>query len=155
FAKLGYWQWNASSDSLILSERAAKIFGIEVNQRVTWSTVRDLLADPRSEALKIVQHATTDLSHYEVEFQIRRPVDGELVWVSARGHAPGAHDKTACMIGIVEDITARKNREHANDDERRSLEILNRTGAFIGAELDLEKLVQAVTDAAVELTHAK
>jgi PAS domain S-box-containing protein len=59
------------------------------------------------------------------------------------------------MIGTVEDISSRKKRERAHEEERRSLGILNRTGALIGAELNLEKLVQAVTDAAVELTHAK
>lgn len=39
--------------------------------------------------------------------------------------------------------------------ERRRLEILNNTGAFIAAELDLDRIVQSVTDAGVELTGAQ
>ena len=39
--------------------------------------------------------------------------------------------------------------------EARRLEVLNRTGIAIAAELDLDRLVQTVTDAAVELTGAK
>jgi signal transduction histidine kinase/DNA-binding response OmpR family regulator len=52
---------------------------------------------------------------------------------------------------------ARIRREAADQirEEARRLELLNRTGAAIAAELDLERLVQAVTDAAVELTGAQ
>ena len=39
--------------------------------------------------------------------------------------------------------------------EAHRLEVLNRTGMAIAAELELEQLVQTVTDAAVELTGAK
>jgi signal transduction histidine kinase/DNA-binding response OmpR family regulator len=52
---------------------------------------------------------------------------------------------------------ARIRREAAEQirDEARRLELLNRTGNAIAAELDLERLVQAVTDAAVDLTGAE
>ena len=40
-------------------------------------------------------------------------------------------------------------------EEARRLELLNRTGNMIAAQLDLEPLVQAVTDAAVDLTRAE
>jgi signal transduction histidine kinase/DNA-binding response OmpR family regulator len=40
-------------------------------------------------------------------------------------------------------------------EEARRLELLNRTGSAIAAELDLERLLQLVTDAAVELTNAE
>ena len=39
-------------------------------------------------------------------------------------------------------------------EEARSLETLNRVGSVIAAELDLDQAVQAVTDAATELTGA-
>ena len=39
-------------------------------------------------------------------------------------------------------------------EEARTLEVLNRTGIVVAAEHDLEKLVQTVTDAGVELSHA-
>ncbi len=52
---------------------------------------------------------------------------------------------------------ARNRREAAEQirDEARRLELLNRTGTAIAAQLDLERLVQTVTDAAVELTGAQ
>jgi len=45
--------------------------------------------------------------------------------------------------------------EPSGVDEGRILETLNRTGAALSAELDLERLVQMVTDAGVEITGAQ
>ncbi|MDQ2894006.1 MAG: PAS domain S-box protein, partial [Pseudomonadota bacterium] len=53
------------------------------------------------------------------------------------------------------DITERKAAERALAEQARSLETLNRTGAALAGELDLERLVQRVTDAGVELTGAQ
>jgi len=44
--------------------------------------------------------------------------------------------------------------EAALREEKRLLELLNRTGAALAAELDLDKLVQIVTDAGVQLVGA-
>jgi signal transduction histidine kinase/CheY-like chemotaxis protein len=41
------------------------------------------------------------------------------------------------------------------DEQRRDLELLNRTGALLGGNLDLESLLQAVTDAGTEITGAE
>ena len=40
-------------------------------------------------------------------------------------------------------------------DEARALEVLNQAGTAVAAEHDLERLVQMVTDAGVELSHAE
>jgi len=118
--------------------------------------MRNLLPEPdREQARKAVEESIAASSDYDIEYRVHRPVDATVVWVGARGRALYRDGQVTGMIGTVEDITARKKRERAHEEERRSLGILNRTGALIGAELDLEKLVQAVTDAAVELTHAK
>jgi signal transduction histidine kinase/CheY-like chemotaxis protein len=41
------------------------------------------------------------------------------------------------------------------EEQSRDLELLNRTGALLGANLDLESLVQAVTDAGTQLSGAE
>jgi signal transduction histidine kinase/ActR/RegA family two-component response regulator len=53
------------------------------------------------------------------------------------------------------DITANRRSEEALRDETRVLELLNRTGTTLSSKLDLQALVQAVTDAATELSGAK
>ncbi|WP_437755976.1 ATP-binding protein [Sorangium sp. So ce1389] len=56
---------------------------------------------------------------------------------------------------VVLDITERKQAENRLQEEGETLELLNKAGKLLAAELDLEKLVQAVTDAATRLSGAQ
>jgi PAS domain S-box-containing protein len=53
------------------------------------------------------------------------------------------------------DVTEQKQAENALRRETRILGVLNRLGADLAAELDLEKVVQMITDAGVEMTGAE
>ncbi|WP_265529624.1 GAF domain-containing protein [Sphingomicrobium marinum] len=52
-------------------------------------------------------------------------------------------------------IIERKQAETALEEERQTLEKLNQTGEVIAGELDLDQVVQEVTDAGVKLTGAE
>jgi PAS domain S-box-containing protein len=58
-------------------------------------------------------------------------------------------------FGTNTDISEQQATAEALAEEKRRLETLNRTAALVAAELQLEKLVQRVTDAGVELTGAQ
>src|SRR5690606_13666235 len=49
----------------------------------------------------------------------------------------------------------RKRAEEALRDETRVLELLNQTGMLIASQLDLQTLVQSVTDAATQISGAQ
>ncbi|WP_437335150.1 sensor histidine kinase [Sorangium sp. So ce394] len=67
-----------------------------------------------------------------------------------------AKDEGVIGVGVVVlDITERKRTEDRLQEEGETLEVLNLTGKQLAAELDLEKLVQAVTDAATRLSGAQ
>ncbi len=53
------------------------------------------------------------------------------------------------------DITARKLAEEALLDETRILDLLNRTGAAVAATLEIEAILQTVTDTATQLSGAR
>ena len=53
------------------------------------------------------------------------------------------------------DVTEQKRIETAIRKETRKLEVLNRTGAAVAAELDVDKVIQRVTDACTELVGAE
>jgi PAS domain S-box-containing protein len=74
---------------------------------------------------------------------------GELIWVRSNIAKVSGSGDSARFLKIVEDITAAKQAEEALREESHNLETLNRTGAAVAAELDLERVVQLVTDAAV------
>jgi signal transduction histidine kinase/CheY-like chemotaxis protein len=61
----------------------------------------------------------------------------------------------AGVMATVIDVTGAVAMERRLIAETRTLETLNQTGAALAAELDLEPLVQMVTDAGVKLTGAQ
>ena len=65
-----------------------------------------------------------------------------------------ARELLARVKATLKIAEVRRAAEAALRDEARTLETLNRTGAALASELDLERLVQMVTDAGVELTGA-
>jgi PAS domain S-box-containing protein len=66
----------------------------------------------------------------------------------------GPDGAVAEWVGVHTDVTEQRAAEEALREETRALETLNRAGASLAAELDLERIVQTVTDAGVELTGA-
>jgi PAS domain S-box-containing protein len=58
-------------------------------------------------------------------------------------------------VWSLRDITTRRRTEEALREETRILEILNQTGAALASELDLQALLQIVTDAATQLSGAQ
>lgn len=116
-----------------------------------------------------------DLTHPEdwpqEQEQIRRLLDGEaasidrekryvrgdggIAWVRvATVLLKDGEARPARLVAVIEDITRQKTATLTLAEETRRLDILNRTGAMLASELDLERLVQVVTDAGVALTGA-
>jgi len=74
---------------------------------------------------------------------------GELTPIRTDGGA------IAGFIKILRDRTAQRQAEEEIRQDRRALEVLNRTGSALARETDRHRLVQTVTDAGVELTGAE
>ncbi|XXT15631.1 ATP-binding protein [Sorangium sp. So ce429] len=58
-------------------------------------------------------------------------------------------------VWILRDITERRRAEEALKDETRILELLNRTGDAIASTLDVQALLQSITDATTQLSGAE
>ena len=67
----------------------------------------------------------------------------------------GARELLARVRANLELARIRRQAAEQLREEARRLEVLHRTGNLIAAELELERLVQTVTDATVELTGAR
>ena len=119
-----------------------------------------------------IRHAidrARETGSFYVEFRVKTSA-GPLYWLAGKGQvADGGEPGARRLRGIFYDIHERKQLEArllaVNEtletrlaelrEEARALEVPNRTGVAIGAELDLERLVQTVTDAGVELSGAQ
>lgn len=168
-AQLGDWSWDAQSDMVTFSERAADLFGIPPGPHMTWTRMRGLLHPEDRERVRLeVLRVIAEHSDYDVEYRVVRS-DGTLRWVSVRGRAlyePTGSAVTGTtatipspqllgMIGVVQDITRRKRAEERVQEEVQTIEILNRVGSLLSAELDTQRLVQILTDEATTLSGAE
>ena len=156
----GRWEW---------SPEVAALFGFEARSAPAdfqeWQ--RNVFVDDAPK-IRAALDAARESGTFYVEFRVVNP-EGPFRWLAGKGHvvrdpASGAHR----LRGTYSDINERKQLEarllSVNETlearvgelraETRALEVLNRTGTAIGAEHDLERLVQIVTDAGVELSGA-
>ena len=154
-ARLGDWSWDAATDVVTLSPRAADVFGIPPGPVMTWTAMRGILhPDDRERARVAVETALANQSDYDIEYRIR--TDAGEKWVAARGHGTYAEDGAVVgMLGIVQDISAQVSTKEQLRSQAEALQIINQLGRVLSAELDLKKLVQALTDAATSLVRAQ
>ncbi|MFC4314169.1 ATP-binding protein [Steroidobacter flavus] len=89
----------------------------------------------------------------EESWRVRK--DGSQFW--AAGELRPIREQSAIVgfVKILRDRTRQRAAEEQVREDRRALEILNRVGVSLGRETDLQRLVQMVTDAGVELTGAQ
>jgi len=81
--------------------------------------------------------------------------DGSRFWAMGELAPIRDGDTVVGFVKILRDRTLQRHAEEEIREERRALEILNKAGSALAAENDLQKLVQIVTDAGVELSGAE
>jgi PAS domain S-box-containing protein len=131
-AKLGDWSWDAATDVVTFSERAAQIFEIPPGPHMTWTAMRGLLhPDDAERARAAVEHAIRTRTDYDIEYRLINGT-GER-WVSARGRGAYNSDGTVSgMLGVVQDITGQvRTREALRAQAEAIRESEERYRAFI------------------------
>lgn len=154
-----------SSDDAIVSKNlqgivtswnrgAERLFGFTAEEMLGESITRIIPPERLEEEPKILEmlQRGEHVNHFDTE-RVRK--DGRRLQVSlsispmrnAEGEIVGASK-------IARDITARKQWEKSLLEHKVRLEVLNRIGTAITAERDMERLVQAITDAGREMSGA-
>lgn len=154
-----------SSDDAIVSKNlqgivtswnrgAERLFGYTAEEMVGQSIMRLFPPDRQDEEPQILTRLQRGerMDHFDTQ---RVTKDGRLIEVSLT--ISPVRNAEGVIVGaskIARDITARKQWEESLVSSRHKLEVLNSTGTAITAEHDMEKLVQAVTDAGREISGA-
>jgi PAS domain S-box-containing protein len=153
---LGDWSWDAETDLVSLSETTARILSLPAGQQFTRKEMSKLIwTDDRDGTIAAVENAMASHTDYEIEYRIKRG-DNSEAWILSRGRGIYAADgRILGMLGFVQDISQSKATEETLREQADALRTLHEVGQLISAELDLHKTVQAVTDAATEITGAR
>lgn len=138
--------WNAG---------AQRIFGWSADEMVGRSIRRLIPPERQDEEDRILAalRAGQRIDHYET---VRVTKDGRTIDVSLS--VSPLHDAAGRIVGaskIARDITARKRVEAELRRREEELRALHETGRAIAADLDLQTLMQTVTDVATRLTGAR
>jgi PAS domain S-box-containing protein len=120
---LGDWSWDADTDMVSLSDQAGRLFGIPPGPVMTWKNLQKLIVpEDAAAAAAAVTAAVRERSDHAVEYRLIRP-EGGLVWIAAVGrpiyHGDG---RPKGMIGVVQDVSARKAAEAELRELNQSLE---------------------------------
>ncbi|WP_245409190.1 GAF domain-containing protein [Shinella sp. WSJ-2] len=151
-ASIGIWDYDVASNRLTWDARCKALFGLPADADISYedSFLAGLHPEDRERANEAVRKAISGTASqpFNIEYRTVGLRDHIERWVAASGDMVAAKNGRLRFVGTVRDITTQKKTE-------RHLKIVNATGAAIAAELDLEKIVQTVTDAGVELSGAE
>ncbi len=167
---IGAFELDLTSNSWVTTPQVAVLFGFEPAMQTVefanWEAA--IFVDDRVK-LRAAMQASMATGICNIEVRVRHP-DGQVHWLAIRGEIVRDSDghshrlRGTCtdvsdrktlevrLLALTETLEARVRELH---DEARTLEILNRTGIALAAELDLERVVQTVTDAGVAIAEAQ
>jgi PAS domain S-box-containing protein len=122
-AKLGDWNWDPVTDHLTLSPRTREIFGVPDSIEFTRTQMRRLLfEEDQIRVQDAMLQALEARSDYNIEYRVKGP-DETLRWIAARGRPIyNKHGEVQAMVGVVQDITERKQQAEQLEELAQKIE---------------------------------
>jgi PAS domain S-box-containing protein len=125
-AEQGTWELALDTRRVHISERAAEIFGLETPAQLThqkdWRNV--VFREDQASIKQAIEKGLQADGRYRFEYRIIRAKDGVLRWILTEGQVLSDGNASLRLIGIVRDITERKQAEQALQKNKERLELL-------------------------------
>ncbi|MDH5359825.1 MAG: response regulator [Gammaproteobacteria bacterium] len=127
-ARIGNWDWDIISGELFWSELIGPLFGYNEVVETTYDNfINAIHPDDRELVTSSVTACIEEGAIYDIEHRIIRQ-DGDIRWLSEKGDVIRGEDGTTLhMIGVVQDITDRKNIETDLLAAKNSAEMASRS----------------------------
>ncbi|MFN7994558.1 MAG: PAS domain S-box protein [Bryobacteraceae bacterium] len=139
-ANAGTWEWDVTTNQNFWSEHVWRLYGIEPNtQAESYETWRQVIyEEDRARAEQVAAEAARTVTELNVEFRVLGP-NGVRRWLLSRAQ-PLRDPKTGRVrfIGIVVDITQRKQAEEALRERAQTLQRFAETAPVAIAMFDCE-----------------
>ena len=124
---VGTWEWNITSGSVFWSEEVLAVWGLEPKGfRGTYDEVSERVHPEDIERWREnVRACVEDGQEHNIEFRVVWP-DGTVHWIAAIGNAErNRHGEAIRMVGVIMDITDRKQAEMERETLIAKLESQN------------------------------
>ncbi len=147
-ANLGIWNWNIVTGELIWSNQCKALFGIPLDETMSYQRFSDALhPDDRERTDMAVKDTLDNHKDYDIEYRSLWP-DGSIHWLAAKGR--GFYDATGKAVrleGIVLDTTERRRVELALQESEQKYRLLvdNASEAIIVIQEGMLKFVNRIT----------
>jgi len=155
--RVAVFEWAVGADRLTIQGSLVEAYGVPETRAQEGLPLEVFVAgihpDDRPRVMGAIERSVATGEPYQETYRLT--AGGEDRCVVARGRMEAGPSGGQRMTGVVIDVTEETRRESALSEQTRALEILNRAAAAISGDLDLERLVQSITDAAVEVTGAE
>jgi signal transduction histidine kinase/DNA-binding response OmpR family regulator len=155
--RVAIYDWNVMEDKLSVLGKMTEAFGVSVESGALGLPIATFFAgihpDDRERVAALVKNTVEQGEPFETEYRLLGL--GQMRTVLSRGQIETVPNGERRFSGILIDLTQEKAAERRLREQTRALEILNRTATIIAGETRTDHVVQAITDAGVELAGAQ
>lgn len=150
----GIWICEKDGRNQYASESFLNLVGMTQDECSEFGWSRVLHPEDGATTVAEWQEVSRNGNFWEKEHRFKG-VDGNWHPVLARG-VPVRNEigEVLCWAGINLDVSAYRQAEEALNEQKRILEILNRVGLSLTGELDVEKVIETVTEAGRDVSEA-
>ena len=146
FANIGTWDWNILTGELYWSDRIWPLFGYKKeNTDTTYDNFLEAVhPDDRQQVIDAVNDCVEQGTHYNIEHRVVWP-DGSEHWMQESGDVVRSKEgKALHMLGVVQDITARKRAEFELQENERKQHGNNNILQMIAKQEPLSEILEAL-----------
>jgi len=149
------WMMDSTKTVVFTNRRYNLFFGAASSANAAERWLELIHPDDAEEFTRAFNEAFAAARSFTRNVRIKHPVMGERLLNCAANPHHGGDGAFLGFVGVNVDLTEALQAQEVLREQTRTLETINSIAAALAGELDLERLVQNVTDASVELTGAK
>jgi PAS domain S-box-containing protein len=157
YANIGTWDWDIQTGDLYWSERIAPLFGYP-NGELNTSYENFLNAVHPADRPQVVAAVAACVEQgldYDIEHRVVWP-DGSVRWMLERGDVVrDENGKPLHMLGVVQDITARKALEGRLFEQKKLLELLREGTSYYVTVQNIRDTADYLIDGIMSLTDCE
>jgi len=150
-ADVGSWRLDLAEDRLFWSDHVYEIFGAPADEELTYERFLEYVHPEDRETVQTEWEGGLETGEYAVEHRVLTG-DGETRWVRERAEIEFEAGKPTEALGIVQDVTERRDRERALREEQAFVEQALNAIDDIFYVIDASGDLKRVNDRACEVT---